>query len=285
MKEYSAWCAQEASLCPFSLKQTGCLTSWGDPCRPTFPQVYIDGEFFGGCDITVGTRGALVFAVRSALGHQCCSFLILFVCLARRSCVSGWNAEGVGREGARQLSGWLVGGDKSMVGEAAARRCRPQALAEVESLAPVNSSAASAPPAIPSYASLSPQESRAAARTGVSRTEIEAVAAKGEESVRHARSAPAHHQPASGHARSKQAAKHHHQPGSMRCFLRTLLLLLAVPCPALMMVRPCPPLLVMARRHDGIDGAGSGPPPPPMDALLTVRAGARLDDELKTTGL
>ena len=31
------------------------LTGTAGGCRPTFPQIYIDGEFFGGCDITVGT--------------------------------------------------------------------------------------------------------------------------------------------------------------------------------------------------------------------------------------
>lgn len=44
MKEYSSW--------------------------PTFPQLYIDGEFFGGCDITIGNSSQVVFI-------PCCSSLTL----------------------------------------------------------------------------------------------------------------------------------------------------------------------------------------------------------------
>lgn len=36
---------------------------------PTFPQLYIDGEFFGGCDITVGKQ-------RTGLGSVCSSFIL-----------------------------------------------------------------------------------------------------------------------------------------------------------------------------------------------------------------
>lgn len=34
--------------------------------RPTFPQVYIDGEFFGGCDITVGAKRQPLLCARAA---------------------------------------------------------------------------------------------------------------------------------------------------------------------------------------------------------------------------
>jgi monothiol glutaredoxin len=56
MKEYSAW--------------------------PTFPQLYIDGEFFGGCDITLGKllqaflTQAIVFLLQSA------HLVIVFSCVA-----------------------------------------------------------------------------------------------------------------------------------------------------------------------------------------------------------
>jgi monothiol glutaredoxin len=33
---------------------------------PTFPQVYIDGEFYGGCDIMIGRRSAFT----CPLGHD-----------------------------------------------------------------------------------------------------------------------------------------------------------------------------------------------------------------------
>jgi len=50
---------------------------------PTFPQLYIDGEFFGGCDITVGMSSFLIFILVSVfvillpwynigLINQCC---------------------------------------------------------------------------------------------------------------------------------------------------------------------------------------------------------------------
>ena len=49
---------------------------------PTFPQLYIDGEFFGGCDITLGKHlqafltQAIVFLLQSA------HLVIIFSCIA-----------------------------------------------------------------------------------------------------------------------------------------------------------------------------------------------------------
>lgn len=40
---------------------------------PTFPQLYIDGEFFGGCDITVGKLIQLWFTLYNALPFGCVS--------------------------------------------------------------------------------------------------------------------------------------------------------------------------------------------------------------------
>lgn len=41
---------------------------------PTFPQLYIDGEFFGGCDITVGTTHSRPHFHLPSLRNSCCFF-------------------------------------------------------------------------------------------------------------------------------------------------------------------------------------------------------------------
>ena len=46
---------------------------------PTFPQLYIDGEFFGGCDITVGNKLLYVFV--DSFIHRCSSLEIQYVFL------------------------------------------------------------------------------------------------------------------------------------------------------------------------------------------------------------
>lgn len=43
---------------------------------PTFPQLYIDGEFFGGCDITVGESIFITGSVRFAYVKLLSNFLV-----------------------------------------------------------------------------------------------------------------------------------------------------------------------------------------------------------------
>lgn len=110
MKEYSAWrVLKPAAMRPHLRTRRGSIDAFVSfiPlflslfCRPTFPQVYIDGEFYGGCDITVGER--LTTLICEQRNFHCQSRALTPISCSC-SCVPGRHPRGVSREGSCKLS-------------------------------------------------------------------------------------------------------------------------------------------------------------------------------------